>query len=285
MLSKNITNSAKFLKMPAETQALYFHLCISADDDWVVEAFAVMRLLWATEDSIKILHAKWFVKILNEDLVTYILDRNEHNLLRADRKIDSIYKELLLQLIPNIQLVEPKQRADRKRDVNGTSQGQPMDGLGEDSIGKFRKGEDSVSKDISTIVDTTTVVVADSEIEVPVLENWEREKWSPPAPPYWNEEVNNIIEIMKQSCNDVWLQYMPWYKEREFAKHILSKKLAKEIEKYWYPLEVFIREVIKASKQPYMKKVNTPKDFYDNRWHVINASKQKKSMTTNIFTI
>jgi hypothetical protein len=33
MISKSIINSAKFLKMPSETQALYFHLCLHADDD------------------------------------------------------------------------------------------------------------------------------------------------------------------------------------------------------------------------------------------------------------
>jgi len=33
MISNHIVGSAKFLKMPAETQALYFHLCTNADDD------------------------------------------------------------------------------------------------------------------------------------------------------------------------------------------------------------------------------------------------------------
>lgn len=102
---------------------------------------------------------------------------------------------------------------------------------------------------------------------------------------YWRSDVNEIIKIMKQSCNDVWLQYMPWYKERAFAKHMLSKKLAKEIEKYNCPLEEFIRKVITASKQPYMKKVNSPKDFYDNRWYIVNASNQKTDSIKTISVI
>ena len=88
---------------------------------------------------------------------------------------------------------------------------------------------------------------------------------------FWKPDVNKIIEIMKQSCNDAWLQYMPWYKEREFAKHILSKKLASEIEKYNMPLFEFIENIIKLSAQPYTKQCNTPQLFYQNWWHVINS--------------
>jgi len=132
MFSKKITESARFIKMPTDTQALYFHLGIRADDDGIVEAFTVMRLVGATEDSLKLLAAKNFVRVLNDDLVTHITDWNEHNLIRADRKVDSIYKGLLLEVVPEIELVEPKQRADR----SGTSQGQPKDCIGKGRVGK-----------------------------------------------------------------------------------------------------------------------------------------------------
>src|SRR3990167_5504202 len=112
MFSQRITNSARFLKMPIDAQCLYFHLCLRADDDGVVEAFPTMRLLGSNEDNLKVLATKNFVKVLNEDLVTYVLDWNEHNLIRADRKVNSIYKNLLLQIVPEIELIEPKPRAD-----------------------------------------------------------------------------------------------------------------------------------------------------------------------------
>ena len=92
---------------------------------------------------------------------------------------------------------------------------------------------------------------------------------------FWKPDVNKVIEVMKQSCSDAWLQYMPWKMEREFAKHILSKKLASEIEKYNMPLEVFINNIIKLSAQPYMKQVNTPQLFYQNWWMILNAGKLK----------
>lgn len=138
MFSKRLTNSAKFIKMPPSTQNLYFHLGLNADDDGVVEAYSIIKQINATEDDLKVLVAKEFVKVLNEDLVTYIIDWKENNKLRADRKIDSIYKNLLLEILPQVQLLESKPRADRKKEDknNGTSQGQPKDSIGQDRIGK-----------------------------------------------------------------------------------------------------------------------------------------------------
>lgn len=103
--------------MPISCQALYFHLALRADDDGVVEAYNVMRLLGCSEDDLRVLVAKQFIQVLNEDLVAYINDWTEHNSIRADRKIDSIYKDLLISINPDIQLVEKRQRADVKKAV------------------------------------------------------------------------------------------------------------------------------------------------------------------------
>ena len=146
MFSKRLINSARFLKMPVSTQCLYFHLGLQADDDGIVEAYSVMNLVGATEDDLKVLVSKGFVYVLNEDLVTYITDWNENNKIRADRKVDSIYKDLLLQVLPDVQILEKRERADVKKkiveigqplDVHRTTNGQPMDGIGKDSIGKY----------------------------------------------------------------------------------------------------------------------------------------------------
>ena len=82
MFSNRITNSARFIKMPLSSQALYFHLGLHADDDGVVEAFSIMRQTGAVEDDLRILVAKGFVSVLNDDLVTYITDWNENNKIR-----------------------------------------------------------------------------------------------------------------------------------------------------------------------------------------------------------
>lgn len=145
MFSIKIIDSAKFLKMPSSTRLLYYDLGMRADDDGIVEAFNVLRMTGATEDDLRVLASKGYIKVLNEDLVTYIFDWQEHNKIRADRKIDSLYKDLLLQIIPEIKLVERKQRADRKAKLlneSGTSQRQPKDCLGQDRLGQDRLGQD-----------------------------------------------------------------------------------------------------------------------------------------------
>ncbi len=137
MFSKTVIGSAKFLKMPVDSQNLYFHLGLEADDDGVVEAWSVLKKVGSAEDNLKVLASKGFVKILNEDLVSYILDWNEHNIIRADRLSPSIYRELLVQMLPEIELTQPRERADRPalpmgrpRDNHGTAQ----DRIGEVSI-------------------------------------------------------------------------------------------------------------------------------------------------------
>ena len=144
MFSIKMIDSAKFLKMPSSTRLLYYDLGMRADDDGVVEAFNVLRMTGATEDDLRILVAKNYIKILNEDLVSFIVDWKEHNKIRADRKVDSMYKDLLLKILPETQLLETKPRADRKN--NGTSQGQPKDGIGQVSLGEDRSGKVSLGK-------------------------------------------------------------------------------------------------------------------------------------------
>ena len=172
MFSLRIINTARFLKMPISSQALYFHLGLHADDDGIVEAFTVIKSTGCSEDDLRVLVSKGFVQVLNEDLVAYITDWNENNQIRADRKIDSIYKDLLISMIPDIKLIEKTERADVKKkhledigqpldnqwtdigqpmDNQLTTNGQPVDGIGKDSIGKVSKGKVRLGKDRSTI--------------------------------------------------------------------------------------------------------------------------------------
>lgn len=117
---------------------------MNADDDGVVEAFTIMQMLGSSEDNIRILNAKNLVKPLNEDMVAYILDWNEHNLIRADRKVNSIYKDLLLQILPEVQIRQPKERSDvddNSRRLGGQSTVSPRTAqvrLGKGSIGKVK---------------------------------------------------------------------------------------------------------------------------------------------------
>ena len=153
MFSKRIVESARFLKMPPSTQSLYFHLGLHADDDGVVEGYNVMVQTGTTEDDLKILVAKGFVTVLNDDLVTYINDWRENNRIRADRKVDSIYKDLLLKMLPDIEIQHARARADTGKRT-GVKQleedGRPLDNQrttnGPHSLGQSRSGQDSLGQ-------------------------------------------------------------------------------------------------------------------------------------------
>ena len=167
MFSCRIIGSARFLKMPISSQALYFHLGLHADDDGVVEAYNVIKQVGCSEDDLRVLVSKGFVQVLNEDLVSYITDWNENNYIRADRKIDSIYKDLLISMNPEVHLIEKRPRADAKTKLidttssdledendNGqpmdnqwTTNGQSTDGIGKDRLGKDRLGQVRLGED------------------------------------------------------------------------------------------------------------------------------------------
>ncbi len=115
MTSRTVVDSARFLKMLATFQNLYFHLVVNADDDGIVEACRVTTMCKAHEDDLKVLVGKQFVQVLNEDLVAYIIHWRQMNVLWADRKTDSIYKDLLLQVNPDVELLEKKERSDLKK--------------------------------------------------------------------------------------------------------------------------------------------------------------------------
>ena len=95
MFSSRVTGAARFLRLPPSAQALYFHLGLYADDEGIAEGFSVVGMVRGRDEDLFLLEEKGFVKILNEDLVTYIVDWNECNQLRADRAKQSIYHDLL----------------------------------------------------------------------------------------------------------------------------------------------------------------------------------------------
>ena len=151
MFSQRIVESARFLKMPPSTQCLYFHLGIHADDDGVVEGYNVMKQTGSTEDDLKILAAKGLITVLNADLVTYINDWKENNRIRSDRKVDSIYRDLLVRMLPDIEIQQAKARADtgKKTGIKKIeNDGRPVDNQwtsnGPHRLGKDRLGKDSI---------------------------------------------------------------------------------------------------------------------------------------------
>lgn len=82
------------------------------------------------------LASKGFIAVLNDDLVTYILDWNRNNLIKKDRYHPSVYQDLLVKIIDGTQL-EPE------RNHVGTR-------------GKVRLGKDSKSTEEPPAASTPT---------------------------------------------------------------------------------------------------------------------------------
>ncbi len=137
MFSRRIVNSAKFLKMGAGAKLLYFYLCMGADDDGVAEAYPIRREVGASDDDLENLVGRGFVRVLDhENEIVFVVDWCEHNRIRNDRIVPSIYRNLIISQVPDYQLPAPRERADRAKKMvdmpkdGVTGIGQAMDSIG-----------------------------------------------------------------------------------------------------------------------------------------------------------
>lgn len=142
MFSNQIIDSRRFLQMPATTRLLYFDLGMKADDDGFVESFAVLRMTGASEDDLRLLAAKGYIIIVNDDLTAYIKDWTKNNQIRADRYHKSIYHELLETVT---QMATSGCTDDNQVASKMATSGCPS--IVEVSIGEYSLGEESKVED------------------------------------------------------------------------------------------------------------------------------------------
>ena len=117
MFSKDIISSDVFISMPLSSQALYFHLCMNADDEGFVDnPNAIIRLVGANNDDIKILLSKRYV-LAFESGVIVIKHWYLHNWIRQDRLKPTNYQEEKQQLM----LKENGAYTELKKDVSQLS--------------------------------------------------------------------------------------------------------------------------------------------------------------------
>lgn len=160
MLSKKIFQSRKFLMMPFEAQALYTHLILSSDDDGVVEAFPIVRMIGAKEDSLGLLVVKKFILPLNDDMVYFITDFEEQNKIRADRVQPSRYRELLLEKTDMV--VDGKRVTGQKKCIDGQVSDKCPHSIGKDRIVELR----SVDNDDDAGQKSFSKIIKDSNIKI-----------------------------------------------------------------------------------------------------------------------
>lgn len=117
MISKEVIQSQRFLTLPLEAQALYFHLIAASDDDGVVDAFPIVRMVGAREDNLGLLVVKKFVLPLNNEMIYFITDFSKQNKIRQDRIQPSIYRDLLLEKTDLVR--DGKRLVDKNEIIDG----------------------------------------------------------------------------------------------------------------------------------------------------------------------
>src|SRR5215475_6070527 len=107
MFSAQIVTTDAFLEMPLTSQALYFHLGMTADDDGFVSPRKVLRMTGAGEDDLKVLLSKGFV-IPFQSGVIVITHWKQNNYIQADRYTPTIYKDerATLSCIQNVYILD-----------------------------------------------------------------------------------------------------------------------------------------------------------------------------------
>jgi len=144
MMSDKVIKTDSFMEMPHSTKNLYFYLMIEADDDgFVSNPKTIIRMVNAVDDDYKILIAKRFV-VPFESGVCVIKHWLIHNLIRADRKIDTQWSEEKKLLIVDPDTQKYSLNKGLQPNVNQMSTKCPHR-LGKVSIGKVRLGKQPTS--------------------------------------------------------------------------------------------------------------------------------------------
>ena len=99
MLSKKITDHDNFISLSASAQALYMHLCMSADDDGFCNqvSLAMFKAHAGTQDLEALISKSYIIKF--DSGVIAIKHWKMQNVIRSDRKKSTAYQEELNQLI------------------------------------------------------------------------------------------------------------------------------------------------------------------------------------------
>ena len=117
ILSRELICSALYLRLSPSAQALYIALHADADDDGIVDAFAVMLRQRAAENDLKQLVDSNFVVLLDAaNLLVWLRAWIGLNLNRDLRYVKpSKYRTLLAQIVPEAEVISIKQNTDGKK--------------------------------------------------------------------------------------------------------------------------------------------------------------------------
>lgn len=97
-----------------------------------------------------------------------------------------------------------------------------------------------------------------------------------PQPPSIRDDINQIIWLIKSTCIEYGIVYNP-VDERNFWKHILSKKFSEVAHGFWMDTGEFVKNIILLSVKDSFRwwKIDWPKSIYQKYPHVLNNAKNK----------
>jgi len=144
MFSREITDSDSFLDLSLSAQCLYFHACLSADDEGFISAGKrIARSIGATERELDELVKSGFLILFPESGVYVAAHFWVNNTLRSDRFHETVYqteRKLIEKNENNVyQLRKPN---DNQRSTSG----QPDDTADKDSIDKTKGDKEKIDK-------------------------------------------------------------------------------------------------------------------------------------------
>ena len=147
MLNKTVVESDPFFEMPADSQALYMHLVLNADDEgFVGNPETIRRMTGFSKDSLKLLIAKGFL-ISFQSGVVVVTHWEMQNKIQPSRKTKTIFTdEQGKYLIFNNSSEPCQQDADKmseecQRVADKTSE---QVSIGKDSIDKYSIDKSSI---------------------------------------------------------------------------------------------------------------------------------------------
>lgn len=156
MFSKTIIDSDLFLDMPLSTQALYFHLCMRADDDgFINNPKKIQRMIGANDNEMRLLIANQFIIPFENGLIV-IKHWKIHNYIQKDRYRPTLYtdQKALLEITENNEyqlnnLSVYNMDTDCIQNVSNVDTTRTQNGrLGKVRLGKVRLGKCRVSEKI-----------------------------------------------------------------------------------------------------------------------------------------
>ena len=166
MLTRKITDNDKFTSLPPTTQLLYFHMCMTADDDGFCDTIRkAMFNAHADVNDLEMLINKRFV-IPFDNGVIVIKHWRMHNALRKDRYHETAYVEEKKQLLLKNNGVYSEVVKDDKRLPDWQPNGNQMAtevSIGKDSIDNNILYGDSDGKNSEEIQEIATEIATDAK--------------------------------------------------------------------------------------------------------------------------